>query len=66
MMFSAKVTEGASSVALAQLLMADRRAPKNRIWAAIGAWAMMKVGRISCGSVPSSRCTSAGSTSVAL
>ena len=33
--------------------LSGRRLPKNRIWAAIGAWAMMKLGRISCGSVPS-------------
>ncbi|MNT03165.1 hypothetical protein D3C72_1376850 [compost metagenome] len=50
-MFSAKVTDGASSVADAQLLMADSSAPKNITCANIGAWVRISCGRISCESV---------------
>src|SRR5512135_3504 len=49
-MFSVNVTEGASRVAEAQLLMADSRAPKNITWANSGAFSSTSRGRISCGS----------------
>ena len=51
-MFSLKVTEGASSVAEAQLLIAESSAPKNMICANIGTIGdRIRFGRISCGSL---------------
>src|SRR5450432_4234297 len=53
-MFSLKLTDGARSVALAQLLIADRSAPKNMICAKIGTIGdRIRFGRISCVSPPS-------------
>src|SRR5665213_588589 len=50
-MFSLKLTDGARRVALAQLLMADRSAPKNMICAKTGTIGdRIRFGRISCGS----------------
>ena len=49
--FSAKVTDGANRVALAQLLIADNNAPKNMTWAMSGAWFMINFGNIIWGSV---------------
>ena len=65
-MFSVKVTEGASRVAEAQLLIAESSAPKNITWAnerrLVAAPAR---GRISCGSVSISPATILGSIRVA-
>src|SRR2546423_15684508 len=48
-MFSLKLTEGARRVALAQLLIAERRAPKNMICANTGTIGdRIRFGRISC------------------
>ena len=48
-MFSLKLTEGARSVALAQLLIAESSAPKNMICAKIGTIGdRIRLGRISC------------------
>jgi len=50
-MFSLKLTEGASSVAEAQLLIAESRAPKNMICAKSGTIGeRMRLGRMCCGS----------------
>jgi hypothetical protein len=43
-MFSEKVTEGASSVPEAVLMIAESSAPKNITWAKIGVWASMSWG----------------------
>ena len=67
--FSVKVTDGASSVALAVLVIAESSAPKNTICANKGVCCRMKVGKISCVSwspSPASKVfTIAGSISVA-
>src|SRR5258707_14427182 len=48
-MFSLKLTDGARSVALAQLLIAESRAPKNMICAKIGTTGdRIRFGRMSC------------------
>ena len=53
-MFSLKLTDGASSVADAQLLMAESSAPKNMICAKIGTTGdRIRFGRMSCVSPPS-------------
>src|ERR1700733_5610419 len=53
-MFSLKLTEGARRVALAQLLIAERSAPKNMICAKIGTIGdRIRFGRICCVSPPS-------------
>src|SRR5476651_149346 len=65
-MFSLKLTEGARSVALAQLLIADRSAPKNMICAKIGTIGdRIRFGRISCGSVSRLAATIFGSMRLA-
>ena len=64
-MFSVKVTEGASSVAVAQLLIAESSAPKNITCANSGTCCRIRLGRISCGSVSIRPRTIFGSISVA-
>ena len=64
-MFSEKVTEGASRVPEAVLMMAESRAPKNMIWANTGMWLRMSWGRIICESWSSRPDTRPGSMSVA-
>src|SRR5471030_1540634 len=65
-MFSLKLTEGARSVALAQLLIADRSAPKNMICAKIGTIGdRIRFGRISCGSLSRLAATIFGSMRLA-
>ena len=64
-MFSENVTDGANKVALAQLLIADSKAPKNITWASIGTLVMIRVGSISCGSLSIRLSTILGSISVA-
>ena len=41
------LTDGANNVALAQLITAERTAPKNRICAKTGVWRRIKVGNTS-------------------
>src|SRR3569623_3268997 len=64
-MSSVNVTDGASKVALAQLLMADNKAPKNMTCANTGTLVMISVGRINCGSLSIRQATIFGSISVA-
>src|ERR1700712_3566426 len=65
-MFSLKLTDGARRVALAQLLMADRSAPKNMICAKIGTIGdRMRLGRINCESLSKFAATIAGSMRLA-
>lgn len=63
--FSAKVTDGANKVALAQLLMAYKSAPKNITCAISGAWFRISFGKIICGSVDRYRFTKSGLVKVA-
>ena len=65
MTFSAKVTEGASSVADEQLMMAESTAPKNSTWANSGVCCSTRVGSTSWESFSSSSANQAGSISVA-
>src|SRR5471032_195517 len=65
-MFSLKLTEGASSVALAQLLIAESSAPKNMICAKIGTIGdRIRLGRMSCGSLSRLAATICGSMRLA-
>src|SRR6185437_16013172 len=65
-MFSLKLTEGARSVALAQLLIAERSAPKNMICAKIGTTGeRIRSGRIFCGSLSRFAATMPGSMRLA-
>ncbi len=54
-MFSAKATDGASSVADEQLMMADSTAPKKMAWAKTGVCSRTRVGSTSCESVAEQR-----------
>ena len=63
--FSLKATDGASSVADEQLMIADSKAPKKIICAAIGVCCTIRVGRMSWESRSSKPATCAGSISVA-
>jgi len=63
--FSAKVTDGASSVAEEQLMIADSTAPKNSTWATTGVCCRTSVGSTSCESLSSRSLNSAGLISVA-
>src|SRR5690348_12898860 len=66
MMFSLKLTEGASRVAEAQLLIAERRAPKNMICAKSGTIGeRIRFGRMCCGSDSMFACTIFGSMRLA-
>src|ERR1700759_230914 len=65
-MFSLKLTDGARSVAEAQLLIAERSAPKNMICAKIGTTGeRMRLGRIFWESVSMLALTIAGSMRLA-
>ena len=65
-MFSLKLTEGARSVALAQLLIAESSAPKNMICANTGTIGeRISAGRICCGSFSTNPATIFGSISIA-
>jgi hypothetical protein len=65
-MFSLKLTEGARSVALAQLLIAESSAPKNMICAKSGTMGdRISDGRMSCGSLSRWPATILGSISIA-
>src|ERR1700681_3200226 len=65
-MFSLKLTEGARSVALAQLLIAESSAPKNMICAKIGTIGeRMRLVRMSCGSLSMLAATICGSMRLA-
>src|SRR3981081_405165 len=64
-MFSVNVTDGANKVALAQLLIADKSAPKNITCANTGTLVMISVGKINCGSLSIRLATIFGSISVA-
>src|SRR3954471_7852013 len=66
MMFSLKLTEGASSVAEAQLLIAESSAPKNMICAKSGTIGeRMRFGRMCCGSLSRFAATIFGSIRLA-
>src|SRR6185436_15569536 len=53
MMFSLRSTDGASSVALEQLITAESTAPKNNTCASSGVCSTISVGRTSCASCSS-------------
>src|SRR5262244_3446003 len=61
--FSLRITEGASKVALEQLITAESTAPKNITWAKGGVYSTIKVGKTSWESRSSSPPNFTGSTS---
>src|SRR5438309_2728396 len=64
MMLSLKATDGASSVALEQLMIAESTAPKKIIWAKTGVCSRISVGSTSCGSLCSNAPNISGYTRV--
>ena len=64
-MFSEKITDGASSVPLAVLMITESRAPKNTTCASGDMWSRIRRGRMCCGSASIRLSTAAGSISVA-